>query len=177
MLQLSPEGILHNQISPKAKKLLSVLATFTPVTGTKKKTIGAVETTGAGEHGKKSKGEYSENLIWISYIWYPITFRKKFVPMLALLDSGSKVNAIHSTFTKELGLSIRLIDVGSQKINSITLNTFEIVVIIFSVMDKANWVKFFEETFLLANVSLEIVLKMLFLTLNGADIDFLGWKL
>ena len=47
------------------------------------------------------------------------------------------------------------------------------VVIVFSVTDKAYKVKLFEETFVVANVSPEIVFGMLFVTLNGANIDFL----
>ena len=37
--------------------------------------------------------------------------------------------------------------------------------------------RFFEKTFLVANVSLEVVLGMPFLTLSGTDIDFLGHEL
>ena len=51
------------------------------------------------------------------------------------------------------------------------------VVAAFSVKNKANRVKFFEETFLVANVSPEVVLGMSFLTLSGADVDFLGREL
>ena len=47
----------------------------------------------------------------------------------------------------------------------------------FSVKDRANRVKFFEETFLVAIVSPEVVLGMLFLTLSDADVDFLGREL
>ena len=47
------------------------------------------------------------------------------------------------------------------------------VVAAFLLMDKANQVRFFEATFLVANVSLEIVLGMLFLNLSGADVNFL----
>ena len=54
------------------------------------------------------------------------------------------------------------------------LDTFGIIVSAFSVTKKANRVRFFEETFLVANVSLEEVLGMSFLTLSGADIDFAG---
>ena len=42
--------------------------------------------------------------------------------------------------------------------------------------DKANRVRFFEETFLVANVSPEVVFRILFLTLSGADVDFLNWE-
>ena len=54
------------------------------------------------------------------------------------------------------------------------------VVAAFLVEDKANRVRFFEETFLMANVSLKIVFGMLFLTLSGANVNFSGqdlrWK-
>ena len=57
------------------------------------------------------------------------------------------------------------------------LDTYGMVITAFSVTDKANQIKFFEETFLVANVSSEIVLEMLFLTLNSVDVDFLGQEL
>ena len=43
--------------------------------------------------------------------------------------------------------------------------------------DKENRVRFFEETFLMANVSPEVVLGMSFLTFSSADVDFLDWEL
>ena len=121
-----------------------VLATFTPVTETKGEVVKiaeiveAVETAGAGKNGKKSEGEYPENLAQVSCIQYFISFRKKSVPVLTLFDSGNKVNAIHLTFVKELDLPIRPTDVGAQKINDTMLYTFGIIVIAFSVTDKAN---------------------------------------
>ena len=51
------------------------------------------------------------------------------------------------------------------------------VVATFSVVDKASWVKFFEKTFLVANVSPEVVFGMLFFTLSGANVDFSGQEL
>ena len=51
------------------------------------------------------------------------------------------------------------------------------VVAAFSVENKANQIRFFKETFLVANVSPEVVFGILFLTLSGADIDFLGREL
>ena len=53
------------------------------------------------------------------------------------------------------------------------LDIYEIVVAAFLVIDKVNWVKSFEKTFLFTNVDLEIVLGMPFLILNIADLDFL----
>ena len=93
--------------------------------------------------------------------------------MLAFLDFSSKVNAIYQTFAKKLGLSIRLTDVGARKINGIILDICKIVVAAFSVTNKANQVRFFEKTFLITNVSLEVVFRILFLILSGVDVDFL----
>ena len=57
------------------------------------------------------------------------------------------------------------------------LDTHVMVVPIFSVVDKTNRVRFFEETFLVANISSEVVFGMSFLILSSADVDFLGREL
>ena len=57
------------------------------------------------------------------------------------------------------------------------LKTFGMVVAAFSVTDKANRIKFFKETFLVANVSPEVVFRIPFLTLSSTDIDLLSRKL
>ena len=48
--------------------------------------------------------------------------------MRAVIDSGSKVNAMHPAYTMKLGFCIRKIDVRAQKINGSHLNTFEMVI-------------------------------------------------
>ena len=53
------------------------------------------------------------------------------------------------------------------------LDTYGMVVAAFSVLDKVNQIRFFEETFLVANVSPEVVYGMPFLISNGVDVDFL----
>ena len=90
--------------------------------------------------------------------------------MRALIDLNSEVNAIHPAYTTKLGLRARKIDVGAQKIDGSHWNTFEIVIADCSVKDKLEKVRFFQKTFLLANIGLEVVLEMLFLTLSKADI-------
>ena len=169
-------------MSLKVKKLVSVTATSTPLTGTREETVEtteavktaeAIKTAEVGKDGNESKGEYL-NLTWVPCIWYPITFRKKSTPMSACLDSGSEVNTIHLTFDQELGLPIKTTDIGAQKIDGTILDTFGMVVVAFSVTDKANRVKCFEETFPVANISPEVLLGMSFLTLSDANVDFLG---
>ncbi len=51
------------------------------------------------------------------------------------------------------------------------------VVSTFSVSDKDGRERFFEESFLLADVSPDIVLGMIFLTISNADVDFQAWDL
>ena len=123
-------------------------------------------------------GASEESLERVSCIYYPVQFKNMDKgPVQVLIDSRSEVNAIHPSFVKQLGLFIRPTDIGAQKIDGTTLKTHEMVVAVFSVEDKANQIKFFEETFLVANVSPKVVFGMLFLNLSGADVDFSGWEL
>ena len=64
-----------------------------------------------------------------------------------------------------------------HKIDGTILDTYRIVVTVFSLTDKANQVRFFEKTFLVANVSPEVVFGMFFLTLSDVDIDFFDQEL
>lgn len=149
---------------------MSVLSTFIPVTATKKEAIKTKNIARAAEEGDYLR----TNLVQVLYIWYPINFWINFVSVL--FDLSSEFNIIYLIFAKEIWLYIKLIDVLAQKINSNMLNTYEIIVIIFVVTDKANWIIFFKETFLVANVSFEVVLEILFLTLSNTKVDFLDWK-
>ena len=83
---------------------------------------------------------------------------------------------MHPAYTTKLGLRAKKIDVGVQKIDGSYLDTFEMVIADCSVKDKLRRVRFFQETLLLANIGLEVVVEMLFLTFNGADIRFVEQK-
>ena len=120
-------------------------------------------------------GARKEALKCVSCIHYPVRFKNTDkAPVQALINSGSKVNAVHPSFFKQLGLPIRPKDVGDQKIDGTKLDTHGMLVAVFSLVNKANRVNFFEETFLVANVSPKVVLGILFLTLSNADVDFSG---
>ena len=79
---------------------------------------------------------------------------------------------MHLAFVEKLGLVVQTTNVGAQKIDGTTLETYRMVVLVFSVTDEANRIWFFEQTFLVTTVSLDVVLGMSFLTLSGADINF-----
>ena len=136
---------------------MTVLATSMPVTLAREKAVD--ENLGS-------------NFARVLCICYSINFGKKSVS--ALLNSGSELNTINPAFAKELGLAIRPTDVGAQRLNGNTLEIYGMVVLAFWLENKANRVRFFEQTFLVANVSPEVVLGMAFLILRGADVDFLG---
>ena len=101
-------------------------------------------------------------------ICYPIWFKKNKIQ--ALIDSGSKVNAMTSGYVLKLGLKVRPTNVGAQKIHASILEMFGMVLASFQVEDKLRSLRFFQETFLLADLSVEVVLGMLFLTLSNANI-------
>ena len=147
----------------RAKKLASVLTTSTLVT----------------EDSKEAILVSVKELERVTCIQYPIAFPDGVTqdgsaldPVLALFHLGSEVNAMHPAFAERLGLVMRATNVGAQKIDGPIFETYGMVVAAFSVTDQASRIKFFEKTFLVANISSDVVLGMLFLILSGADIDF-----
>ena len=67
---------------------------------------------------------------------------------------------------------MRKTKVGTPKIDGSKLYIFDIVIAFFLVEDKEGKLRFFEKTFLLANISMNIALEMLFLILSNIEIDF-----
>ncbi len=89
-----------------------------------------------------------------------------------MLDLGSEVNVMSQAFAQQLGLKIHKTNIGAQKIDGTILEAYKIVVSTFSVSDKDGRERFFEESFLLADVKPNIVLGIPFLTMSNADVDF-----
>ena len=52
------------------------------------------------------------------------------------------------------------------------METYEIIVSTFFILDKNNKKRFFKKSFLSANIKLNIVLKIFFLIINNVNIDF-----
>ena len=73
-------------------------------------------------------------------------------------------------YISRLGLQVHRTNVGAQKIDGSTLQIFGMVLANFQVEDKLERTQFFKETFLLADISVEIVLGIHFLTLSNADV-------
>ena len=110
-------------------------------------------------------------------IHYPLRFRKDTAGVRALIDSGSEINAMSPVYASKLGLRVHHTDVEAQKIDGSILQTFGMVLANFQMEDKLGRTRFFQETFLLADISAEVVLGMPFLTLSNADVQFVEKEL
>ena len=102
----------------KAKKLVLVLATSASVTGASKE----AEVTQATQEEKRVI------LDQVPCIHYRVQFCKDKETIRALINFGSEVNAITPAYAKKLGLRTQRTDVGAQKIDGSSLNTFGIVI-------------------------------------------------
>ena len=138
----------------QAKKLVSVSTIFMSVTSAK-------------------TGQKVRVLNQVACICYSMQFWKnKSKNVLALLNFGSKVNAMIPAYVAQLGLKVQKTNVSAQKMDGSSLKTYCIVIAAFQVCNKLGRFWFFQKTFLLADISIEVVLDMPFLTLNNADIKF-----
>ena len=123
----------------------------------------------------------SEALQRVPCISYPVQFEgSQAGEVRALIDSGSEVNAMTPAFAAKLGLSTQPTNVGAQKIDGSTLKTYGMTIAGFLIQDELGKIRFFEETFLLADTSMDVVLGMPFLSLSNADVQFdtgnLTWR-
>ena len=80
-------------------------------------------------------------------------------------------------YTKKLGLWTQKTDIRAQKIDRSSLDTFEMLIVGFQVLDEQCRAWFFQKTFLFANTTMKMVLGMPFLTFSNADIRFVEKEL
>ena len=104
-------------------------------------------------------------------IHHPLRFRKNLRKTRALIDLGSEVNAMTPAYVAKLGLGVQETDIGAQKIDGSILDTFGMVLADFQVEDKLGRTRFFQETFLVANTTSEVIFGIPFLTLSNIDIQ------
>lgn len=96
------------------------------------------------------------------------------------INFGSKINTIQPSFARKLGLNIGEINVDIQRINGIKLEIFDMVIACFLVENKVGKSHFFEDTFLLGDISMNIACRMLLFIFNIVKMNFtdqeLGWR-
>ena len=115
-----------------------------------------------------------KEVVRVPCIHYPVRFQEDQgqEQVKALLNSGSKVNAMSPAYAKKLGLKTRKTNVGAQKIDGSALETFGMMIADFQVEDKGGRPRFFQETFLVADTKFEMILEMLFLKISNANVAF-----
>ena len=110
-------------------------------------------------------------------IYHPLYFQKNLRETRMLINSGSKVNAMTLVYAAKLGLKVRKINIKPQKIDGSILDTFGIVLADFQVEDKLDKTRYFQETLLVVNTTLEVIFGIPFLTLSNADVQFVEKEL
>lgn len=89
-----------------------------------------------------------------------------------LFNSGSKINPITPIYVVKLGFSIWKTSVRAPKVDGSSLKTYGILSAKFLIYDSIKKVRFFKKTFLLANITIEVVLGIPFFSLSNIDIKF-----
>ena len=85
---------------------------------------------------------------------------------------ADKVNMITPAYTKQLGFWAWKTDVRAYKIDCSSLKIYEMAIAAFQVMAKLDRAWLLQKTFLLANITMEIVLKILFFSFSNANIQY-----
>ena len=93
--------------------------------------------------------------------------------VLALLDSGSEANLISRGYASQLPLKIMDTSWGLATINKQQISTQGMVIAGFEITDSLNHTRYFEETFLIADIPQPVILGMPFLKLGDSDVSWM----
>lgn len=77
-------------------------------------------------------------------------------------------------YAKKLNFQLYKTDIRAQKIDGSSLTTYNIVIAGFQFVNKLGKAYFFQKIFLLVNFSVEVILEILFLTFNNANVIFIN---
>lgn len=110
----------------------------------------------------------------IFYNRYLIRLQEKEVK--DLIVSNSKINAISATYTESQGLGIWESIIMAQKIDKSILATYKIVLAVYFRKNKLRQVWLFEKTLIVADISIKVILRILFFLLSNADVQFADMK-
>ena len=103
-------------------------------------------------------------------IQYLVKYCKNKAIFLTLINFGSKISKIIITYAAVLGFKVYLTTIKSQKIDCSSSNTFDMIIASFQVQNKLKRDQFFEKTFFLANINMEVIFEISFLIINNAHI-------
>lgn len=77
----------------------------------------------------------------------------------------------------KLSFKVQKTDVKAQKNDNSLLKIYKMVIAALQVLDKLGRIRFFQEIFLLANTSINMILKMSFFIFSNTNIQFAEKKL
>ena len=117
---------------------------------------------------KTQKVKVPDDVLCICYLMQSRKDKGKNV--LALLNSRSKVNAMTLVYAAQLGLKVQKTEVTTQKINKSSLKIYGMIISVFQVFNKLDRFWFFQKTFLLTDINMEVVLGMFFITFSNVDV-------
>ena len=103
-------------------------------------------------------------------VYHLLHFWINTVDIRVLIDSNSEINIIIPAYVSKLSLQAWSTNVGAQKSDDSTLQTFGMVLASFQVEYKLERARFFQETVLLADIGMKMVLGILFLILSNANV-------
>lgn len=106
------------------------------------------------------------------YIYYWIYFWKSKGNIKVLINFGNEVNIINPAYIKKLDFHIWKIDINTQKIDGSSLTIYKIVISRFQILDELDRAYFSQKTFILANITINIILEIFFLILSNINIVF-----
>lgn len=86
-----------------------------------------------------------------------------------MINFGNKVNTISLSLAS---LVSDKYNIKAQKINDSLLDTYGMVIVAFFVKIKVGRVQFFEKTFLLTNIRIDIAFRLSFLIISNININF-----
>lgn len=75
-------------------------------------------------------------------------------------------------YVAKLDLTTQKTSIGAQKIDGLTLRTYDMALASFLLWDRLGKIRFFKKIFLLADTSMKMILKMFFFSLSNANLHF-----
>lgn len=81
------------------------------------------------------------------------------------------------SFAMKLGFRICKTDVSAQKIDRSRMETDKMIIALFQVVNKNKNSCFLEETFSMADSSMDVVFRMLFISLSNVEVNLNNRKL
>lgn len=100
--------------------------------------------------------------------------------MKALINLRSKVHGMQPSLARKSSVHICESNISAEKIDGSILKTYGMVITLFHMDDKDVKFCFFAETFILANISMNITFGMSLFTLSNIEVNFnnreLKWR-